>query len=64
MSRNPNSVRAVASKMGVITALGAGIGTAVGAAMGNLAAGVAIGAGLGVACGALFEFLARRKRAP
>lgn len=63
MSRDSNSLRATASKMGVITVLGAGIGTAVGAAMGNLAAGVAIGAALGVAGGAVFELLARRKRA-
>jgi len=63
MSRDPNSVRATASKMGVITVLGAGIGTAVGAAMGNLSAGVAIGAAMGVAGGALFEFFSRRKRA-
>lgn len=63
MSRNSNSIRATASKMGVITVLGAGIGTAVGAVMNNVAAGVAIGAALGVAGGALFEFLSRRKRA-
>ncbi len=62
MSRDPNSLRAAASKMGVITALGAGIGTAVGAAMNNVAAGVAIGAALGAAGGALFEFLQWRKR--
>lgn len=62
MSRDPNSVRAIANKMGVITVLGAGIGTAVGAAMGNLSAGVAIGAAMGVAGGALFELFSRRKR--
>jgi hypothetical protein len=63
MSRNLNSIRATASKMGVITVLGAGIGTAIGAAIGNVAAGVAVGAAVGVAGGALFEFMQRRKRA-
>ena len=63
MSRNSNSVRAMASKVGAITVLGAGVGTAIGAAMGNVVAGVAVGAALGVAGGALFEFLSRRKRA-
>ena len=62
MSRNPNSIRTTANKMGVITVLGAGIGTAIGAAMGNVVGGVAVGTALGVAGGALFEFLSRRKR--
>ncbi len=63
MSHDPNSIRATASKLGVITALGASVGTAVGAAMGNVAVGVAIGAGLGIALGGLLELFARRKRA-
>lgn len=62
MSQNSNSFRAKASKMGVITVLGAGIGTAVGAAVGNVAAGLAVGAALGVASGAVIEILSRRKR--
>lgn len=62
MSRNLNSIRSMASKMGVITVLGAGVGTAIGAALGNIAAGVAVGAGVGVAGGALFELMRRRKR--
>lgn len=61
MSRNSNSIRTTASKMGVITVLGAAIGTAVGAAIGNVAAGVAAGAVLGAAGGAFFEFVVRRK---
>jgi hypothetical protein len=64
MSRDLKSIRATASKMGVITVLGAGVGTAVGSAMGNVPAGVAIGAALGIGVGALYEFLVRRKRAP
>ncbi len=63
MSRNSNSPRAMVSKMGIVTVLGAAIGTAIGAAMGNVPAGVGVGAALGVAGGALFEFLQRRKRA-
>lgn len=63
MQRNSNSIRTVASKLGVITALGAGIGTAVGAAIGNLPVGVAVGAALGVVGGALFEVMRRRTRA-
>lgn len=64
MSRNLNSIKTTASKMGVITVLGASIGTAVGAALGHVAAGVAVGAALGAAGGAFFEFFARRKRTP
>ncbi|TAH49414.1 MAG: hypothetical protein EYC68_17790 [Chloroflexota bacterium] len=64
MSRNSNSARGTASRVGAFTALGVGVGTAVGAALGNVAAGVALGAGLGVAIGALLEFFQRRKRAP
>lgn len=61
MSRNSNSTRATAGKMGLMAVLGAGIGTAVGAAIGNVPAGVAVGAALGVVSGALFEFFKRRK---
>lgn len=61
MSRNQKSLRATASKMGVITVLGAGIGTAVGSAIGNVSLGVGAGAILGVALGALFEFIRRRE---
>ncbi len=61
MSQNSNSVRSRASRMGVITVLGAAIGTAVGAAAGNVAAGVAVGAGLGVAIGAFLDYRQRRK---
>ncbi|HZQ06361.1 MAG TPA: hypothetical protein VFD70_07250 [Anaerolineae bacterium] len=62
MSRNTKSVTKAASRMGVITVLGAGIGTAVGAAMGNVSAGVAVGAGLGLVAGAAWELVQRRKR--
>ena len=43
MSRNSDSLKATAGKMGLMTVLGAGIGTAIGAAVGNVAAGVAVG---------------------
>lgn len=61
MSQDPKSVRSTASRMGVITVLGAAIGTAVGSAMGNVAAGVAAGAGLGVVIGAILEYVRRRQ---
>jgi uncharacterized membrane protein len=63
MSQDPKSPRAIASKMGVITVLGAGIGTAVGAAIGNVAVGLAVGAALGVIIGAVMEY-ARRRQPP
>lgn len=62
MSRNSNSVRETAGKLGLLIVLGAGIGTAVGAALGNVGAGVAVGAALGMAGGAVFEVMQRRKK--
>lgn len=62
MSRNSNSARATAGKIGLTTVLGAGIGMAVGAAIGNVSAGVAVGAVLGVVGGVVLEFMQRNKR--
>ncbi len=61
MSRNTKSPTTV-GRMGVISVLGAGIGTAVGAAIGNVSAGVAVGAGLGLVAGAVWELVQRRRR--
>lgn len=61
MGRDSKALTESASKMGVITVLGASIGTAVGAAIGNVAAGVAVGAALGAVAGAVIEFSRRRR---
>ncbi len=62
MARKPESLKATAGKMGLLTVLGAGIGTAVGAAIGNVTVGVAAGAALGLVGGAVYEFWYKKDR--
>lgn len=61
MSRESKSLSSLASRMGLLIVLGAGVGTALGAALGQVAMGVALGAALGVVTGAVVEFSRRGK---
>ncbi len=63
MSREVKSASAVASRLGLMTVLGAGVGTAIGAVVGNMTLGIGVGAVLGFVVGAVLEILRRRKRA-
>jgi uncharacterized membrane protein len=48
-------------ELGVLIALGAGVGAAFGVLLGDIAIGIACGAGVGVVAGAVFESTRKRQ---
>ena len=63
MSREVKSSSTTTSRLGLMTVLGTGVGTAIGAVVGNMTLGIGAGAVLGFVVGGVLEILRWRKRA-